>query len=233
LRGNPEVTLFEHLTRLKRAFYKRPAPAIFDLDRKLQQYLNFDDGFFIECGANDGYTQSNTYYLEKTKNWHGVLIEGIPDLFKRCVIERPNASVFNYALVASDYAEASVTMHYANLMSMVDGAMKSAEEQHNHLTEASIDNYTVDVPARTLTAVLDEAGVAGQIDFFSLDVEGYELSVLQGLDFTRYKPTYILVEARYFDEVNGLLVDAGYDMIEKLTIHDYLYCAADGTASAK
>ena len=38
-----------------------------DLDIKLEKYLNFSNGFFIELGAHDGITQSNTYYYEKKK----------------------------------------------------------------------------------------------------------------------------------------------------------------------
>ena len=55
-----------------------------NLDIKLEKYLNFSNGFFIELGAHDGITQSNTYYYEKNKNWRGVLIEPTPKLFKMC-----------------------------------------------------------------------------------------------------------------------------------------------------
>ena len=33
-----------------------------------------------------------------------------------------------------------------------------------------------------------------KIDFFSLDVEGYEMEVLKGIDFTKHTPTFILIE---------------------------------------
>ncbi len=39
------------------------------------KYLNFKDGFYIECGANDGVNQSNTWYFEKSLNWKRILIE--------------------------------------------------------------------------------------------------------------------------------------------------------------
>ena len=50
-------------------------PALNNLDRKMEKYLNYKNGFFIEMGANDGFTQSNTYFLEKKYNWYGLLIE--------------------------------------------------------------------------------------------------------------------------------------------------------------
>ena len=36
-----------------------------ELNEKLFEILDFRDGFYIECGANDGYSQSNTILLEK------------------------------------------------------------------------------------------------------------------------------------------------------------------------
>ncbi len=215
------MTVIDILRKVKPAFHKRPTPALYELDQKLQQYLNFEAGFFIECGANDGYTQSNTYFLEKKLNWRGILVEGIPELYRRCEIERPAAQVYNCALVADDYADSTATMHYANLMSLVDGAMTTDAQKEHLVTGAA--TYSVEVPARTLTSILADIDELPPIDFFSLDVEGYELNVLKGLDFGHYRPTYILVEARQFQEVNDFLVGARYTMLDKFTVHDYLY----------
>ena len=55
--------------------------ALNDLDKKMLQYVNYNNGFYIECGANDGVDQSNTWYFEKYKNWNGILIEPIPRIF--------------------------------------------------------------------------------------------------------------------------------------------------------
>ena len=52
------------------------------LDKKLLEYLNFKDGFYIECGAYDGLNQSNTWYFEKELNWKGILIEPNKKIFK-------------------------------------------------------------------------------------------------------------------------------------------------------
>ena len=68
------------------------------------KYINHDDGIYIECGANDGITQSNTYHLEKYRNWGGILIEPSKTAFDNCVKNRdPSRNIFfNCALVASD-----------------------------------------------------------------------------------------------------------------------------------
>ena len=49
--------------------------ALNNIDKRLLEYLNYPNGFFIECGANDGVNQSNTWYFEKNLNWKGILIE--------------------------------------------------------------------------------------------------------------------------------------------------------------
>ncbi len=216
------------LSSVKRRVYKNPRPSLNDLDRKLEKYLNFDRGFFIEAGANDGYSQSNTYFLEKKRKWRGILIEGIPELFEKAKKQRVNSDVYNCALVSSEFLDSTVTMHYAHLMSVVEGSLKTEEEKDKHI-KAGIDvqnlerSYSVIVPARTLESILDEYSNLPAIDFFSLDVEGYELDVLKGTNLEKYRPKYILVEARFFEEVNSFLESHNYEMIEKLSHHDFLY----------
>ena len=194
--------------------------SLFEIDRKLEQYFNYRNGFFIEVGANDGFNQSNTYYFEQFKGWKGILVEGIPELYQQCLLERPKAKVFNCALVSSDFSESYVTMKYSNLMSLVEGSLKSKQAEENHVQKGVIP-YEIKVPARTLTSILDECEV-NEIDFFSLDVEGYELNVLKGLDFNKYRPKYMLIEARFKEEIDNYISDL-YIEIEQLSCHDFLY----------
>ena len=211
------------------ARYSRPSR--FQMDRKLEKYFPHHNGFFIEVGANDGFRQSNTYYFERFKGWKGILVEGIPDLYQKCAAERSISKVVNCALVADDYTEPFVTMKYANLMSIVEGALKSKRDDENYLKtaiEAQHDvnsTYAIQVPARTLTSILDECQVT-EIDFFSLDVEGFELNVLKGLDFSKYRPKYMLIEARFKLEIDEYITDL-YTEIEQLSKHDFLYQSKD------
>lgn len=206
-------------------------PSLFDMDRKLEKYLPYRNGFFIEVGANDGFRQSNTYHFERFKGWKGILIEGIPELYQKCAVIRPNSRVFNCALVAENYTEPFVTMKYANLMSIVEGALKNEGNDNNHLKTAieaqhDVDaSYAIQVPARTLTSILDECQVT-EIDLFSLDVEGFELNVLKGLDFNKYRPKYMLIEARFKTEIDNY-ISSFYTEIDRLSIHDFLYQRKD------
>jgi len=122
----------------------------------------------------------------------------------------------------------SVTMHYSDLMSVVDGGMKSPDEEQEHVARGVQiqhldDTYSVDVPATTLEALLDDLPDIDTIDFFSLDVEGFELNVLRGMNPDRYRPKLILVEARYFDEVDAFLTSNDYEHVKQMSRLDHLY----------
>ncbi len=181
----------------------RKSFALNQLDIKLTPYLSWENGFFIEAGANDGISQSNSLYFEKYKNWQGILIEAIPDLAAKCRVNRPKSVVENYALVPFDYGQDYIKMYYCNLMSFVDKAIILDREKKVHLKAGcQVQNinhtYEINVPVRTLTTILDRYRVKN-IDLFSLDVEGFELNVLQGIDFDKYQSKFMLIEVRYRD----------------------------------
>ena len=68
--------------KIKTFFKKfRNFNSIHNLDKKMLNYINYSKGFYIECGANDGVDQSNTWYFEKKLNWTGFLIEPHPLIF--------------------------------------------------------------------------------------------------------------------------------------------------------
>lgn len=202
-------------------------PGLNDLDRKLEPYLNFRNGFFIEAGANDGYEQSNTYFLERRLAWTGLLVEGIPERAASCARQRPASTVVNCALVSDDFEGDSITMHFADLMSVVDGARNNPELEQAHVEEGlsvqRLDrSYDVTVPTRTLASILEDLG-SPPIDFLSLDVEGYELNVLRGLRLDTHRPRYMLIEERTHHELGAFVESHQYEMVGQLTYHDFLY----------
>lgn len=211
-------TLF--FRRSKRGF------SLNDIDLKLETYLGPDSGVFVEAGANNGITQSNTLYLELYRGWRGLLVEPIPQLAAQCRMYRPRAIVEEVALVDT-VLKRSVTMRYVNLMSVVKGGMKSVAEEEAHVQAGcevqKVESYELEAPATTLGALLERHGL-GRIDLLSLDVEGFEANALKGLDLEKHRPRYILVEARYRDEVNALLTP-WYDLVAELSHHDLLYRA--------
>jgi FkbM family methyltransferase len=191
----------------------------------LAKYLPKRPGFFIEAGANDGYRQSNTYYLEQIKGWRGLLIEPLPRLAAKCQKTRPRSTVRQCALVGNDLERPKISLLDLDLMSFQKGAYGGNEKEQRRIQLAmdaqNLESYgQVEVKTSRLSSILDEIG-SPPVDFFSLDVESSELDVLSGLDLQRHRPTWILVETQSPDAVLAAL--PGYAMEAKLTQHDYLY----------
>lgn len=195
------------------------------LDLKLAAHLKRSGGFFVEAGANDGVTQSNTALLARHRGWRGLLVEPVPELARRCRLLRPESIVEQVALVAPDHGSSTVAMRYANLMSLVRGARGSEEADREHVAEGArlqgVAAYELEVPARTLSALLDAHGVR-RVDLLSLDLEGYEPTALRGLDLERHRPRFILVEAWDRAAIEERL-GRDYEALAELSRHDVLY----------
>jgi FkbM family methyltransferase len=182
------------------------------IDRRLASYLPSGQGIFVEAGANDGITESNTLALEREHGWTGLLIEPAPDLAAACRARRSNAAVAEVALVPPEHTEARIAFESGGLMSVVRGARGSVPAERawadmGIVLQPNASAATLDVIAHTLSTVIDEYGMT-QIDFLSLDVEGYEAAVLRGLNLRRHRPKLILVEtwAHTSDEIAQLLL---------------------------
>jgi len=100
--------------------YNRSSYGLDELDIRLLEFLQGEPaGFFIEVGAYDGVTQSNSVLLEK-EGWSGLLIEANPASYARCVKARPNAIVEHAACVAADANASHVLLTDLGLMTLTD-----------------------------------------------------------------------------------------------------------------
>jgi FkbM family methyltransferase len=203
--------------------------SLHDLDKKMLKYINYENGVFIEAGANDGLTQSNTAYFEKNLNWTGLLVEPNKHFYNNCKKNRTNSIVENYALVSNNYNKQYINGNFNDTVS--NGLMCMVTDDCEHYDE-HIENHKkekknrVEVKTATLTSLLEKNNIT-KIDFFSLDVEGYEISVLNGLDFIKYRPKYILIETEnrlnYQIVVRDYMIEKNYKFLERLSLNDDLF----------
>ena len=181
------------------------------LDSKLNRLINKDNGFYIELGANDGLFQSNTALLEFNRGWKGLLIEPSYDKFMECVRNRPNSICYQYACVSNDYKDNMIRGDFfGSPMASIDGKRNNS-------------SHLVNVPAITLERILDNHSVS-HIDLLSLDVEGYELSILKGLNLNKYRPLFILIEVynNEYDNIVNFLKDNNYTLHSNFTNYNYV-----------
>jgi FkbM family methyltransferase len=191
------------------------------MDRKLEAYLP-ERGIFFEAGANDGYTWSNTYYLERIAGWRGVLVEAIPSLSEECRRLRRYSTVHNCALVPGDFEATHVTMKYSDLRSLIKGSEPRLEAEADE--DPLVRTYDIEVPVRTINDVLMASRVS-TLDFVSLDLEGFEAPALRGFDLDRYEPTWMLIEVSGGEGRHGVeqIIGEGYAAIAEFGASDVLY----------
>ena len=198
--------------------YSRPAYG--EIDRKLDRYFRdrgVSRGFFVEAGAVDGVFESNTYFLERWRGWDGLLVEPVPDMYRRLKVNR-RARAVNCALVSSTSTETTVRITPAHAISTIVGS-PSGDTGRTGTAAAAIT-----VRARTLGSILDEIGNP-RVDLLSLDVEGFELQVLQGLDFQRHRIDTIVIECltdALREEIHAFL-STDFAFQQALTDRDFLY----------
>lgn len=238
---NPKTEYKKILPYLKSRvfFYKKKFYEFLKIDKlskpypghqKILKYLDFEDGFFIECGANDGYFQDPTYYLEKFKNWRGILVEPLPKVFKNCLKNRKRSKVYNYALVSPDFSKKIITLCDCNAMTVVKGSFEGYENwiKSGEIAQ-NIISQEIEVSAKTLQSLIDEyfnRYGKRKIDLLVADVEGYELEVLKGLDFNKNTPEYLLIEMQTEErkiEIEKYISRFGYNLIEEVGNRDFLY----------
>ncbi len=183
------------------------------LDKKLQQFVDYENGYLVELGANDGVPQSNSLYFEKYRGWRGVLVEPAPQNFLKCRQNRSGrSSIFSPACVSFDYYPEFVRIDYSILMSTPISLESDSQDTRVHacLGDRFLgQNETVfefGAVARPFNSLLQDAGVPRQIDFLSLDVEGAGLEVLKDVGHDPFQFKFILVECHDLTKMNAYVV---------------------------
>ena len=168
---------------------------------------------FLELGAFNGVTYSNTKFFEDTLGWTGVLIEPHPEAYKALTVNRPHCKTYQCA-VSTCTGEVEFIV---NSNGPVSSVKEFTSDRHQKAWHDRGTTLTVRVPSRPLGSILREAGVT-RIDFWSLDVEGGELEVLKSMDWTI--PVYLLCsETREPDrkaDCDAILKEHGFQFVETL-----------------
>ncbi|MCX6019958.1 MAG: FkbM family methyltransferase [Chloroflexi bacterium] len=186
--------------------------------------------FFVEFGAADGFSLSNTYLLETRLGWNGIVAEPAHvyhdelqrnrtcriDL--RCVAERSDESVEFLQSFTSAYSSmaAFADPHFWGKKENLDKAVRY------HVTTVSLND------------LLEQHDAPRRMGYLSIDTEGSELAILKAFDFSRYSVDVITVEhigytrPGYREALHELLVPQGYRRVrEKISFFEDWYVRAD------
>lgn len=172
--------------------------------------------FFIDIGANDGITDSNTFYFA-ARGSAGLCFEPTRRTFRKLsALYRFNRRVacFNYGISDRDLSADIVSAGPVSYLP------ESEDRKHSALHSEFVakHGYKERVILKTFeNAVGDSA--PRNVDLLSIDVEGHELNVLRSIPFEKYSFRAIILETHYreewrhrdFDAILKLLSDAGYE----------------------
>lgn len=147
-------------------------------------------GFYVDVGAHHPCRFSNTYFFYK-RGWCGINIEPNPDVSN--LFRSARARDINIQLGVSD-STGQITYYQFDepAINTFDSEIVNSRLAKTHYKLKS----TCEVDVERLDQILTNHLPADiQIDFLSIDVEGYDFAVLKSNDWERYRPTCVLVEA--------------------------------------
>ncbi|XP_062566664.1 uncharacterized protein LOC134228979 [Saccostrea cucullata] len=171
-------------------------------DKVVYDILNKEGGFYLEIGAYDGEGLSNTVWLERKHNWTGLLIEANPDLCKR--IDKVERRAWRLCACL-----ASSTKNVTFIKGEAIGAVQEEVDKH-HVKWIKGKNL-VPIPCFRLEDVLKYIKV-NHIDYFSLDVEGAEKSILLALQDSLKKKVFTVdlwtIEYKVYDGQRNVIEES-------------------------
>jgi len=149
-------------------------------------FRNQKNGFYIDVGCQHPIKNNNTYLLHK-RGWSGINID----------LDKDNIDLFNVSRISDD----NINIAASNKINEVDlfffhkkSPINTIDKKTSQFQKAKISSIKK-IKTNTLNNIIKSSKYSNRkIDLLSIDVEGHELPVLEGLDFDKYSPNVIVVE---------------------------------------
>jgi FkbM family methyltransferase len=185
-------------------------------------------GVFVDIGAYDGETFSNSLFFERSMGWTGLCVEPLAAAFAKLAATR-KAICENVALAdfegEADFVEADD--EGGPFQKMFSGLSATLDPRDvSRIALMTKSRVTTRVPVTRLSTLLDKHGIR-EIDYCSIDVEGGELAILSEFDFERFPIKVLTVENNYDDpRLSALMTARGYQPYAQLE-QDHVFKRAD------
>lgn len=193
-------------------------------------FHNKKNGVFVDVGAHDGVDINNTYFYEKELEWTGICVEPIPNIYQKLRDNRSAKCVHGCAYNKNGTVKFQWLDGYTEMLSGIEETYNSkhCDRVDRELKQHGGNRTLIEVPCYTLEKLLEDSNIT-HIDYLSIDTEGSEMQVLEGINFDRVKIDVIEVENNYPEELpmfNKFLNEKGFEMGGRLT-GDVIYFNKD------
>lgn len=217
-----DLRLMQLVDALKRFSQAEPLFKVFlefcstrfsDSDAQLMQDLFVDfvlqkaGGTFVEFGAYDGVTFSNSRYLERVRGWRGVLAEPTPRLQVAIANDRPLAILDKRCVYGKSGLEIKFSETGSADLSTIRGL-----ERSDHMARFRNRVEVHRVPTVSLDDLIASHFKGEEVDYVSVDTEGSEWEILSNYEFTG-NPAVFTVEHNFSDhrdDLSGMMLKHGY-----------------------
>lgn len=158
-------------------------------------------GVFIDIGAYDGVTFSNSYFFEKTNNWEGICFEPNPVIFKKL------ADIRKTTLINGGVSVKNSTLTYKRFsgnqeLEMLSGFSDFFSQDQLTRIENELDlqknssTETIQIKTYLLNELLEEKQIK-KIDYCSIDTEGGEFDIIKTINFENIYFSTLSIEDNY------------------------------------
>lgn len=209
------------IDKLKRYLAKKPSISFGRSgdDIQLMQLINQKTpGTYVDIGCWHPKEASNTYFFY-LRNWKGICIDPNPELINLYKKIRPKDNFIN-AGIGSSNESLDYFMFKESSMNTFSEDFYEKYKAHSPLLKK------VKIPLISLKEVLDKnLDKNDRLDFFDIDVEGFDLEVLKTNDWEKYRPKIIIIESDIplKEDLNSEIVHylalQNYRLIGKSIIH--------------
>ena len=164
------------------------------------QFIHNDKqrGTFLEFGATDGLSLSNSVMLENKFGWTGVLAEPSPQWHDKLFENRPNATVLTDCIYSETGKKLDFFVSDSGVLSTLEEFREAdALSMPGNTRARNASGYNCEVKTISLNDVISKYFDGTKIDYMSVDTEGSELLILKQFDFDAYAPKVVTVEHNF------------------------------------
>lgn len=180
-------------------------------------YDNFfkgkSDGIFVDIGAHDGITKSNSLFFERL-GWTGICIEPIPEVYSKLIVNRKCTCINGCAYNRNGTVKFTRLHGYTEMLSGIDETYCEAHKNriNSEISHMGGGKETLEVACYKLEELLENANIS-HVDYLSVDTEGSEIQILMGIDFNKVTFGVLDIELNYksdFEPISSFLMSKGY-----------------------